>query len=87
MLTYKLNSDTANVIDTQISTETTVIEANCIQKTSYYNTPDIIAYAKRKINPTKVMFSSSAVTGDAYCLHFTLTNKRLTNNQSNKEIN
>ena len=59
ILTYKINSDTANIIDTQISTDTIDIDANYIHKTSYYKTPDITAYAKRVTNRTKVVFSSS----------------------------
>ena len=59
ILTYKINSDTAYIIDTQISTDTIDINANYIQKTSYYNTPDITDYAKRVTNRTKVVFSSS----------------------------
>ena len=50
ILTYKINSDTAYIIDTQISTDTIDIDANYIQKTSYYNTPDITDYAKRVTN-------------------------------------
>ena len=39
--------------------QTLDIDADYIQKTSYYNTPDISAYAKRVTNRTKVVFSSS----------------------------
>ena len=59
IITYKINSDTAYIIDIQISTDTIDIDANYIQKKSYYNTPDITAYAKRVTNRTKVVFSSS----------------------------
>ena len=59
ILTYKINSDTAYIIDTQISTDTIDIDANYIQKTHYYNTPDITAYSKRVTNRTKAVFSSS----------------------------
>ena len=59
ILTYKINTDTAYIIDTQISTDPIDIDANYVQKTSYYNTPDITAYAKRVTNRTKVVFSSS----------------------------
>ena len=39
--------------------QTLDIDANYIQKTSYYNTPDISAYAKRVTNRTKFVFNSS----------------------------
>ena len=59
ILTYKINADTTYIIDTHVSTDTIDIGANYIQKTSYYNTPDITNYAKRVTNRTKVVFSSS----------------------------
>ena len=59
ILTYKINSDSAYIIDTQISTDTIDIDANYTQKTSYYNTPDISAYAKCVTNRTKIVFISS----------------------------
>ena len=46
ILTYKVDSDTAYIIDTQISTDTTDTNNNYKQKTDYKNTPDIIIYAK-----------------------------------------
>ena len=58
ILTYKINSETAYIIGIQISTETIDIDANYIQKTSYYNTPDLTDYAKHVTNWTKIVFSS-----------------------------
>ena len=73
ILTYKINSDSAYIIDTQKSTDTIDIDTNYIRKTSYYNTPDISAYAKRVTNRTKVVFSSSCWNSEACRLHFPLT--------------
>ena len=40
------NNDTAYLLDTQLSIDTINTEINYIKKTNYYNTTDIIAYAK-----------------------------------------
>ena len=46
-MTYKVDSDTAYIINTQISTDTTDTNNNYKQKTDYLSTPDIIIYAKQ----------------------------------------
>ena len=46
LLTYKVDSDTAYIIDTQISTDTIDSNNNYKQKNDYCNTPYIIIYSK-----------------------------------------
>ena len=48
--------DTSYIIDTQISTYT---NSNYKQKTDYYNTPDIIIYAKQATVCNIIIFSAS----------------------------
>ena len=59
ILTYKVDSNTAYIIDTQISTYTTYTNNNYKQKTDYYNTPEIIIDAKQTTGCNTIIFSAS----------------------------
>ena len=50
---------TAYIIDTQISIYTIITDINLTIKTNYYNTTDIIAYAKLISGANRILFSAS----------------------------
>ena len=57
LIIYK--NDTAYIIDTQISIDTINTDINYTKKTNYYNTTDIIAYAKQITGANRIVFSAS----------------------------
>ena len=57
LIIYK--NDTAYIIDTQISIDTKNTDINYTKKTNYYNTTDIIAYAKQITGANRILFSAS----------------------------
>ena len=57
LIIYK--NDTAYIIDTQISIDTKNTDINYTKKTNYYNTTDIIAYAKQITGANRIVFSAS----------------------------
>ena len=57
LIIYK--NDNAYIIDTQISIDTKNTDINYTKKTNYYNTTDIIAYAKQITGANRIVFSAS----------------------------